>query len=69
MKRRERTVEGGLPVRDEHGGMDVVPATGETVSWQGFVSCRFEDGEIVEAHLVADQFGMARQLGLLPAAN
>lgn len=63
------THEGDLPVMDEHGGMDVVPATGETVSWQGFVSCRFADGEIVEVHLVADQFGMARQLGLLPDAN
>lgn len=63
------THEGDLPVMDEDGEMDVVPATGETVSWQGFVSCRFEDGKIVEANLVADQFGMARQLGLIPDAN
>lgn len=63
------THEGDLPVLGADGGMDVVEATGETVSWQGFVSCRFEAGKIVEANLVSDHFGMARQLGLIPDVN
>lgn len=63
------THEGDLPIARGDGEMDVIPATGKTASWEGFVSARFEDGKLVEAHLVSDQFGMAKQLGLIPADN
>lgn len=63
------THEGPLPVTGPDVEMDVVEATGNTVSWEGFVSCRIADGEIVETHLVGDRFGMARQLGLIPSAE
>lgn len=64
------THEGPLPIREEDGEMmDSLEATGTTVTWQGFVSARFDEGKIVEANQVSDRFGMARQLGLIPSTN
>lgn len=63
------THDGPLPVTGPDGEMDVVEATGKTVSWEGFVSCRIDDGVIGETHLVSDRFGMAKQLGMIPPAE
>lgn len=60
------THEGDLPIVGPDGETDVVEPTHTTVSWEGFVSARFDDGRIAEVNLVSDRFGMAQQLGLLP---
>lgn len=63
------THEGALPVAGDGDGTDVIEPTGRTVTWQGFVSTRFEDGKIAEATLISDQYGMAMQLGLISDDN
>ncbi|MBN1582776.1 MAG: ester cyclase [Anaerolineae bacterium] len=42
------------------------PPTGKSFSITVIDICRFEQGKIVEHWGVADQFGLMRQLGLLP---
>lgn len=63
------THEGDLSIGSQDGEATVAEATGKVVSWQGFVSALFDDGEMSEINLVSDKFGLAQRLGIIPASN
>lgn len=62
------THEGDLGMAGGDGEMAVVEPTGKRASWQGFVAGQFEDGKLVETTILSDQFGLAKQLGVIPSA-
>ena len=43
------------------------PATGKSVTFQGIIVDRWQDGKIVDRHEIADALGLFQQLGLVPA--
>ncbi len=49
------------------GGFLGMPATGKQATWSEVHISRFKDGKVVEHWAAVDQFGMAQQLGLIPA--
>ena len=52
-----------------NGFFNGFPATGRSVTLESISIVRLKDGRIVEGWQEADQFGAARQLGMLPKGN
>lgn len=55
------TMEGDMPFGDE-----VIPATGDSVTWEAFSSFRFEDGMVVETNVVVDELSFLQAIDALP---
>jgi steroid delta-isomerase-like uncharacterized protein len=45
------------------------PATGKSVTFQGIIVDRLQDGKIVDRHEIADALGLYQQLGVVPSQS
>lgn len=62
------TVVNRLLVRGTHrGDFQGMPPTGKAVEIAAITIQRFENGQIVEQHLLVDTLGLLQQLGAVPA--